>query len=345
MFLEALRRAAFLTGFVLSLASTSAFAEIRPADCSRAAKYSESKGGTSLLVIQNGNTVFEHYANGGQRDGRWPIFSGTKSFWGIAALCAVRDGLISLDDHVATTIAEWKNDPRKSRITVRQLLNFTDGLDGAPHLHRASIPNRNAMAIRVPAVAEPGTQFIYGPSHLQVFSELLRRKLNGRSTIAYLQENVLAPLGLSGLEFKPDRHGNPLPASGFELSAHEWARLGQLVLGHGRYQGRQIVPTNIFQQALEGSTPNPAYGLTFWLNREAPGTPEADMEKEIDRPWQQARWNRACFSKAAPADMVVGLGSGYQRLFIVPSLNAVIVRQGRNARFDDARFLRLAMGR
>ena len=43
--------------------------------------------------------------------------------------------------------------------------------------------------------------------------------------------------------------------------------------------------------------------------------------------------------------MVVGLGSGYQRLFIIPSLNAIIVRQGRNARFDDARFLRLTLGR
>jgi hypothetical protein len=43
--------------------------------------------------------------------------------------------------------------------------------------------------------------------------------------------------------------------------------------------------------------------------------------------------------------MIVGLGSGYQRLFIIPSLNAVIVRQGRDAKFSDAQFLRLLLGR
>jgi hypothetical protein len=42
--------------------------------------------------------------------------------------------------------------------------------------------------------------------------------------------------------------------------------------------------------------------------------------------------------------MVVALGSGYQRLFIIPSLKAIIVRQGSNAKFSDAHFLRLVLG-
>src|ERR1700704_1836772 len=100
------------------LRSTIAFAEIRPADCARAAKYSESKRGISMLVMQNGQTIFEHYANGGSLNGRWSIFSGTKSFWGIAALIAVHQGLFQLDDRVSDTITEWKNDPRKSQITI-----------------------------------------------------------------------------------------------------------------------------------------------------------------------------------------------------------------------------------
>src|SRR5438874_11748719 len=137
----------------LSLTSVSAFAEIRPADCARAAKYSESRRGASMLVLQNGRTIFEHYANGGSAGGRWPIFSGTKSFWGIAALAAVHDGLFRLDDLVSDTITEWKSDPRKSRITIRQLLSQTDGIEGASRLQRPSIRDRNTMAIRLPTVA------------------------------------------------------------------------------------------------------------------------------------------------------------------------------------------------
>jgi hypothetical protein len=42
--------------------------------------------------------------------------------------------------------------------------------------------------------------------------------------------------------------------------------------------------------------------------------------------------------------MVVALGSGYQRLFIIPSLNAIVVRQGNGGKFSDALFLRLMLG-
>jgi len=297
-----------------------------------------------MLVVQNGRTIFEHYANGGSARGRWPIFSGTKSFWGITALAAVRDGLFKLDDPVSDTITEWKNDPRKSQIAIRQLLNQTDGIEGASRLQRASIRDRNAMAIRLPTVAEPGSVFIYGPSHLQIFSELLRRKLKGGRTTAYFEGHVSNRLGLGRLNYKKDARGNPLPATGFELTAREWVRLGELVLGRGNYHGRQIVPADLLREAFAGSQANPSYGLTFWLNQGAPNGREVDMERMLDLPWQAAQWRDVCICKDAPADMVVALGSGYQRLFIIPSLHALIVRQGSNAKFSDAHFLRVVLG-
>jgi CubicO group peptidase (beta-lactamase class C family) len=332
--------------FLFTIAtSASTQADIRATDCARAAKYSESKRGVSILVLQNGQTIFEHYANGGSARGRWPIFSGTKSFWGIAALAALRDGLFKLDDPVSDTITEWKSDPRKSQISIRQLLTQTDGIEGASRLQRASVRDRNTVAIRLPVVAQPGSAFIYGPSHLQIFTELLRRKLRGRSTIGYFEGRVSNRLGLDRLNFKKDARGNPLPATGFELTAREWACLGELVLGQGSYHGRQIVPAALLREAFNGSVANPSYGLTFWLNRQAPDGREADLERILDLPWQSAEWTNVCICKDAPADMAVALGSHYQRLFILPSLKAVIVRQGMEAKFSDAHFLRLVLGR
>jgi CubicO group peptidase (beta-lactamase class C family) len=339
-------RAAALPIFASIVTSTlSSAADIQPGNCARAAAYSEKNRGFSVLVMQNDKTVFEHYANGGGAEMRCKIFSGTKSFWGVAALCAARDGLIKLDDRVADTITEWKNDPRKSQITIRQLLNQTDGIEPAPHLHSQSIRDRNVVAIQLPVVAGPGSAFAYGPSHLQIVDELLRRKLNGKSTVSYIEENVLSPLGLTSLDFKRDGRGHPLPATGFELTAREWARLGELVLGRGNYHGKQIVPSNLLSQAFVGSSANPSYGLTFWLNRQAPNARELDIERELDLKWQRAYWLGICICRAAPPDMVVALGSNYERLFIIPSLNAIIVRQGWSARFSDAFFLRLILGR
>src|SRR5436305_11641506 len=325
--------------------SPAAFSEMSVSNCARAAKYSESRRGSAVLVMQNGRTILEHYANGGSANRRWPIFSGTKNFWGIAALAAAHDRLFRLDDRVSDTITEWKGDRRKSQITIRQLLSQADGIEGASRLQRSTVRDRNAKAIGLPSVAEPGSAFIYGPSHLQIFSELLRRRLRGRSVIAYFEAHVAGRLGLRSLNYKKDTRGNPLCATGFELTAGEWARLGELVLGNGNYHGHQIVPANFLREAFIGSQANPAYGLTFWLNQQAPNGREVDMERMLDLPWQTAQWSDVCICKDAPADMVVALGSGYQRLFVIPSLKAIIVRQGSNAKFSDAHFLRLMLGR
>jgi hypothetical protein len=99
------------------------------------------------------------------------------------------------------------------------------------------------------------------------------------------------------------------------------------------------------REAFTGSQVNPAYGLTFWLNQAAPNGREVDMERMLDLPWQSAEWRDVCICKDAPADMVVALGSHYQRLFIIPSLTTIIVRQGSSGSFTDAHFLRLVLGR
>jgi hypothetical protein len=46
----------------------------------------------------------------------------------------------------------------------------------------------------------------------------------------------------------------------------------------------------------------------------------------------------------APPDLVVAIGSRYQRLYVIPSLKLVVVRHGNGGSFSDARFLRLLLG-
>ena len=102
------------------------------------------------------------------------------------------------------------------------------------------------MAIALPSVAEPGSAFIYGPSHLQIFSELLRRKLRGRNVISYFEAHVANRLGLRDLKYKKDARGNPLPATGFELTAREWARLGELVLWERQLSSAPNCPVEVY---------------------------------------------------------------------------------------------------
>ena len=316
-----------------------------------AADYSRERLGLSFLAIQNGKIVFEEYQNGNSADSRQKIYSGTKGFWAVAAMVAVQEGILSLDEPVSNTITEWQRegDPRKLRITVLELLQFTDGMEPAFPLNGDSVQDRNAFAIRMNPASPPGQIFTYGPSHLQIFCELLRRKLLSRNDtpIAFMERKVLVPLGLHGLDFKTDERGNPLLATGFKLTAREWARMGELILRGGVYRGLKIVDAGELGLCFRGSWANPAFGIGFWTNSESASgrARELNIEDMLELDWRKQDWSHACICRDAPPDLIASIGSGYQRLFVVPSLNLVIVRQGTNARFSDGDFLRLILGR
>jgi CubicO group peptidase (beta-lactamase class C family) len=88
--------------------------------------------GRAVLVMHRGEVLFESYANGWAADRPHILASGTKSFCGVAAMAAVQDGLIKLDDKVSDTLTDWKADPRKAKVTVRQLLDLSSGLQSNP---------------------------------------------------------------------------------------------------------------------------------------------------------------------------------------------------------------------
>src|SRR2546423_6655540 len=301
-----------------------------------AAAYSSSTGGTSFLAVQNGQTMLERSVGEPHK-----IYSGTKAFWCLAALAAAEDGLLSLDDHVADTIPSWKNEPRKARVTIRQLLDFSCGLDPVFSLHNNDPGDRDAIAIRAPIVAEPGSAFIYGPSSLQVFHAVLKQKLHGESPTRYLERRVLRRLGLGSQRYLTDSAGNPLLAAGWLLSARQWANLGEAVLKGG---APGIGPASL-EQCWRGSSANRAYSLGWWNNRQAPGGREFDIEAMLVPKWQRQSWSGTVLCRNAPNDLVACIGSGYQRLYVIPSMNLVVVRHGNGRKFSDAQFLRLLLGR
>ena len=325
----------WLIGWIL-VATTAAAAPVNPNALRAAADYSRRAGGSSFLAIQNGQTLLEQNANEGHK-----IYSGTKAFWCLAALAAAEDGLLSLDDNVANTIDAWRTDPRKARITIRQLLDFSAGLEPVNRLHGDNPGDRDAIAIRAPIVASPGSSFLYGPAALQVFHAVLKAKLNGESPRRYLERRVLRRMGLGAQRYLTDRAGNPLLAAGWILSARQWSRMGELVLN----QGAPVVGASSLAQSWRGSGANRAFSLGWWNNRNAPGGREFDIESMLVPKWHRQSWGGTVLCRAAPSDTVACIGSGYQRLYVIPSMNLIVVRNGSGGRFSDAQFLRLLVGR
>lgn len=285
-------------------------------NCKKAAAYSEKTGGVSILVIQNGKVIFEKYANGGSAKTPQELASGTKSFSGIAAIAAKEDGIIDLDEKISDTITEWKEKNDRKDITVRQLLNLVAGVKTTV----LDVPTY-ADSINCQINAAPGSVFQYGPAPFQIFGEFMRRKLKGKTVEQYLTTRVLDPAGIKIATWRKGKDGMPLLPQGVQITAQNWSRLGQLVLNEGTIDGKKILEPTDVEILFKGTSANPMYGLTWWLNR--------PIDESLKKSIRQLTMATDLQSGVAgvPDDLVLAAGAGKQRLYVSRKLNLVVVRQ------------------
>ena len=296
-----------------------------------AAEYSRESRGLSVLVMKGDKIVFEDYQNGHAADRPWNLASGTKSFSGVMCAAAIEDKLISsFDEKVSETIVEWKSEPRKSKITIRQLLSLTSGIDAG----QIGVVPSYAEAITKSAEFEPGTHFEYGPVPFQTFGELMTRKLKAKNEtiMGYLKRRILTPIGLNVASWR-EVNGQPLLPQGANLTAREWVKFGLFLKSGGKWNGKQIVAKKLLDELVVGSKANPAYGITFWLNNKGINPQGRAIGEAVEAISQNG-------IAAGVKDLYMAAGAANQRLYIIPSLDMVIVRQGQLAKFDDAEFIR-----
>lgn len=299
-----------------------------------ATEYSRSRNGVAVLVMKGDKIVFEDYAKDDWRDTPWFLASGTKSFSGVLCAAAIEDKLIkNFDEKVSDTITEWRTDVRKSKVTIRQLLSLTSGIEAG----QIGIVPTYSEAVTGTASHEPGTYFEYGPVPFQIFGELMTRKLKPRNetVMSYLKSRILDPVGLSVSLWRKKNDQILLP-QGASLAAREWAKFGLLLKNNGKWNGKQIVAAKLLDELIIGSKTNPAYGITFWLNAKGVG-PSGNERMNI---------GGEVLNGGKPLDLFMAAGAGNQRLYVIRSQDLVVVRYGLFGDWDDREFIaRLLTGK
>lgn len=295
-------------------------------DCARLQAYSEAREGMSLLVLLDGEVVCEAYAQGTSATTPLPLYSGTKSLVALMAAAAAEDGLLALDELASESLPEWRDDPVKSQVTLRQLLAMSAGLPS----RIGDVPTY-AAAIEAPFNAMPGERFQYGPAPYQAFGEIMRRKLSAKGAdadpLAYLERRVLQPAGAVAAAWRRGADGQAMMPQGAAMTARDWAGVGEQVrISHLAYR-----------ELFAPSPANPAYGLGWWLPHRGLGAVTASTDL-------------AEAGEAIPGDLVMAAGAGDQRLYVIASHQLVIVRQARldlssKSTWSDAEFVRLVLGR
>ena len=287
---------------------------------------------TGLLVIRNDKVVCEWYAPGQSAASKHGTASMAKAIvGGLSLAVAMTDGRITLDDPAAKFIPQWRDEPRKSRITIRQLGSHTSGIEDAeadnlPHekltgwkgdFWKRLDPPRDPFTIArddAPVLFEPGEKMQYSNPGIALLTYAVTASLrNGphKDIRTLLRERVMRPIGVPDEEWSagygqtPVVDGLPLVGSwgGGSYTARAVARVGRLMLREGDWDGRQLISRDAARQVTRDIGTPGNCGIGWWNNN------EGECAK-------------------LPRDAFWGSGAGHQIVLVVPNLNLIAVRNG-----------------
>ena len=275
----------------------------------------------AVVVVQGGQIVAERYGGALARFDGPPIPVGpdtTLTSWSMAKSMLhaivgmlVGEGRLVLDD--PAPVPAWSSDER-ARITLRHLLQMRDGLawtedyvDGASDviemLWGRGAADVAAFAADRPLAAAPGERFNYSSGTSNVVSGIVARTLGpGEPYLRFLHERLLDPIGMTSAKPDFDAAGTWVASSTLYATARDFARFGLLYLRDGMWDGTRLLPAGWVDDARTpvsvDEEDGTQYGSQWWVSADDWGT----------------FW-----------------ANGYegQRIFVVPALDAVVVRLGK----------------
>lgn len=310
-----------------------------------AADYSKLNGGSAVLVMVNDSIVFEDYHNDANQNTATHLHSATKLFWVSACALAKQQGLLNYDELVSNTITEWQDNdlhPDKDQIRIKDLLTLSSGLS-QDLFPISNSDNRYQYAIdQLEMKNHPNDKFSYGPSNYYVFGVLLERKLNSMGTsqnpLQYLENEIFKKIGLEYERWDYDQSGNPNIPNGCTLTPRNWVKYGQFLLNNGLWNGEQIIQPALLDEMFVANGPNPAHGNFAWLNNmNGYGFNITDSAPSGS--------SGGYIYHSGYTEIIAGLGAGKNRMYLIPSLNTIIIRQTQldEDSFEDDDFLSLLL--
>ena len=238
----------------------------------------------SIMAIEHGKVVFERWYYGHQPDSRFQVYSVSKTVLALAVGLAVEEGLFNVDDRVIDYFPERLPEnvsDTLSAMTIRHLLTMTSGKTESERLLSVfSGGDPDFDWIREffvsPQASMPGTQFYYNFFASYLVAAIIE-KTSGTGVIEYIRPRLLEPMNITDMEWKKSPEGICVGGWGMLLCTEDMAKLGQLLLQKGEWNGHQLVPAawiDTMTSSLVESRPVNAY--TANMDAEMLNDPEND---------------------------------------------------------------------
>lgn len=245
----------------------------------------------ALLVLVDGVIRHEHYALTGGPDVRWLSMSVAKSFISALIGIAVADGSITSIDESISSYVPVQPGSAYDGVSIKDVLRMSSGArwnedynDPSSDIFRLTLATMgiggtlNDFVTTMARESEPGTVCRYNSGETQILGVLLA-KATGRSVADYMTEKLCEPLGMSTGYWTVDPAGTELSFAGLNLTAYDYAKLGELYRNGGVWQGERIVPAEWVHDSVTVAAPHLAagrplvgghsfdlgYGYQWWL--------------------------------------------------------------------------------
>jgi CubicO group peptidase (beta-lactamase class C family) len=211
----------------------------------------------SLLIARQGKLVLEEYFYGFEKDRTHDMRSASKTFAPLLVGIAHDHGAkVEIDTPVYAQFPEYKEfanpDPRKSKMTVRDLMTMTSGLacddndensPGNEDVMQQQTAQRDwyKYMLDLPMVRDPGgDQAVYCSAGINLLGGVVR---NATHTWLpeFFYENVAEPLQIKTYHWNLMPNGDGYAGGGLYLRPRDQLKLGQLYLNGGVWNGKRVV--------------------------------------------------------------------------------------------------------
>ncbi len=229
----------------------------------------------SVLLLRGGKVIAE--ANFGDQDsGLWKMtFSACKSITALAIGMLIDEGKLSLQDHVVDLFPD-KTSPvsrlKYKELTVEHLLTMTSGATFNEAGAMTETDWVRAFFTNAPD-AKIGREFQYNSLNTYLLSAVVRR-ISGMGMGEYLRERLFEPLGITDWFWETCPEGIEKGGWGLYIGCEDLAKIGQLVLQHGVWNGKQLISRTWLDTATKYHVTTPKaygafnYGYQIWCGRE-----------------------------------------------------------------------------
>ena len=234
----------------------------------------------SLMVVRHGHVVAEGWWAPYSAGRPHLLYSISKSFTSTAAAFAQAEGLLELDDTVVSHFGEFGadiTDPRSRSVKIRHIAAMASGhsRDTLTEVLERDPAEPVRGFLLIPPDHEPGTVFSYNQPCTYALASIIQRNA-GMPLTQYLRPRLLDPLGIGSVGWHSWPPGRELGFSGLHARTEDVAKLGQLYLQRGRWDGVQLIPERWVAEATSTQVANPGepnpdwrqgYGFQFWMAR------------------------------------------------------------------------------